>query len=336
MLHVILLILKILGIILLIAAGLLLLALYAVLFMAVSYRIRAKREDTFQMSASAAWLFRIVTIHFSLDERTGWSPVLQIRLFGCPRWRILGEEEEKDTRRQRKKCRFRFRKKRRQKMQKLELEDGDQEVKVPEHVQNLPISGTDPEETVQAEPEQRDTGFQKEQDEEHTEERVPKSRKPSFFSRLFQKAAGICRNIRGKVRRIKKNAAGIRRRIRRLGDRKDAFLEFWNLEEHRRARGALFSEGKYLWKKSRPKKIRGQITFGFSDPSHTGLCMGAVGILCAWYPGQLRIVPDFEREILKGDILVRGRIRCYIFVRILLRIYFNKDIRHMYQHWQEL
>ena len=64
--------------------------------------------------------------------------------------------------------------------------------------------------------------------------------------------------------------------------------------------------------------------------------MGAVGILCAWYPGGLSVIPDFEQRILEGEILIRGKIRCYVFVCILWRIWFNQDIRHMYQHWQEL
>ncbi len=82
MLHVILLILKILGIILLIAAGLLLAALYAVLFVGVSWRIRAEREERFQVAAFASWMFRIITVRFFLEEGSGLEPVVQVRLFG--------------------------------------------------------------------------------------------------------------------------------------------------------------------------------------------------------------------------------------------------------------
>ena len=96
MLHVILLILKILGILLLACLALLLLVLYAVLFVGVSYRLKAEREEEhFLVSARASWLFRIVTVHFLMDEKTGLSPVLNVRLFGRSVWRILGEEEPK-------------------------------------------------------------------------------------------------------------------------------------------------------------------------------------------------------------------------------------------------
>lgn len=221
-------------------------------------------------------------------------------------------------------------------MEKPEPEITDQRETVPEIAENMPEPGGDEISEEERETERKDTGYQEKENRRYAGKSKTESREHSFLSGFFHKAAGIYRGIFRKIQQVRKKATGIGREIRRLKDRKDTLLEFWNLEEHRRARGALFDEGKYLWKKSRPRKIKGQITFGFADPSHTGLCMGAVGMLCAWYPAQLRIVPDFDQEILKGDVLIKGRVRCYIFVRILLRIYFNKDIRHMYQHWQEL
>lgn len=64
--------------------------------------------------------------------------------------------------------------------------------------------------------------------------------------------------------------------------------------------------------------------------------MGAAGMLCAWYPEKLEIVPDFDREILEGELLMKGKARFYITVRVLWRVYMNEDIRHMYRSWQEL
>ncbi len=103
-----------------------------------------------------------------------------------------------------------------------------------------------------------------------------------------------------------------------------------------RARGSLLKEIRYLWKKLRPKKVRGQVRFGWEDPALTGLCMGGVSILCAWYPGQIKILPDFEHRVLEADVLVKGKVRFYVLVAVLVRVYFNKDIRHMYQGWRQL
>ena len=50
----------------------------------------------------------------------------------------------------------------------------------------------------------------------------------------------------------------------------------------------------------------------------------------------LRLVPSPPGRILEGEILLKGKARFYVIVRVLWRIYTNEDIRHMYRHWQEL
>ena len=344
MLHVILLILKILGIILLIAAGLLLAALYAVLFVGVSWRIRAEREERFQVAAFASWMFRIITVRFFLEEGSGLEPVVQVRLFGHLLTGGPGREGKGRFRR-----RWRFWKKKKQRTAPSPKEGADllqdggkQEMPERSGIKDPPEA---PERGYSEAPEQERTEVRRDEKKPETAEsdtassenpESARTRREPVLRRVFQKTASLGRRLCRKAKNIRKGIKGIKDRIRRLGERKDALLKFWQMEEHRRARSALWKEVRYLWKRSRPRKIKGQIRFGFSDPSHTGLCMGAVGILCAWYPGGLSVIPDFEQRILEGEILIRGKIRCYVFVCILWRIWFNQDIRHMYQHWQEL
>lgn len=331
MLHVILFILKILGILLLVLVVLFLLVLYAVLFVAVSYQIQAEKKETGQVSAFASWLFRIVTVRFWLKEEEDFSPRFQLRLFGFPLWKIPGEERPK-KRSEKPAKKKRGRKKRKcPKKKETQSSMSSPMEPPPDFLQ----AGADEERLQKPAERQPDP---KEVPPAFEEERLNEKKKPPkrpLFERLGQKIKGVFQRLCHKIRRIWEKIKQIGRTIRRLRDRKNDFLTFWNLEEHRRARGALLKEVKYLWKKSRPRKIKGQILFGFSDPAHTGLCMGAAGMLCAWYPKTLRIQPDFEQEILKGEIFIKGKIRCYVFVRILLRVYFHKDIRHMYRQWQQ-
>lgn len=328
MLHAGLLILKILGIILLIVPGLLLLFLCAVLFAAVSYRVRAKREETFEVSASAAWLFRIVSLSASFAEGSEQGIVLRVRLFGFPLFRM--PEEEKPAKAKRRPAFLRLFKRRKRRKRKPEGRKAAADKAAKEDTgsvkETMPERREEP--TPAAVPEHPPAApvLQKEK----------KDRKRPFFAGIFRKAACAVRRIRAKIKQIWKKLLGVKDVVRRLLDRKEALLQFWNLEEHRNARGALWKEARYLWRKSRPKKIKGRIRFGCSDPAHTGLCMGAAGMMCAWYPRRLELVPDFEQKILKGELDIRGRIRCYVFVRILLRIYFHKDIRRMYERWKEL
>ncbi len=356
MLHVILLILKILGIILLVILGFFLLALYAVFFVAASYRIRIQREEAFQVSASASWCFRILTFRLRQDQETGGEPRILIRLFGFPLWMNYDEPGKKRKRAGQRLTkllkkwwrRWRPRKKRRPappeppeeppREPEPEVPDRTESPEVPDRPEEEPkrSEGSEDRDAPEEEPKRAESSEDRDAPEEEPEPagspEEPERKRNSFLDRLrrwMQKLWDAFRSVGKAVR-------GVRDAWKRFLERKDRLLEFWNLEEHRSARGALWKEAQYAWKKLRPRKIRGKIDFGLEDPAATGLCMGAAGMFCAWYPKGLAIVPDFEQEILKVDIRVRGKARFYVIARVLWRIYFHKEIRRMYQHWQEL
>lgn len=331
--HVIWLILKIVGILILVLIGLFLVMLYSVLFVAASYRIQVKAKDAFHMEMLAGWLFRAVTIRCSLDSAEDWEKKLQVRLFGIL---VLGDKKKK-----RKGFLSRWRRKRRQKAR----EEAKMQEKVSEELIEPPTEAG--EEAAYAETKAKDklseedvsAGYDKTLEEEpetkmhHTS---ASDRKKNKSSRVVKKLQRIEKAIRRKIKDIRRKITGIKDSIKRVKARKEELLAFWQLEEHRRARSSVYQELRYLRKKLRPKKVRGKVLFGFEDPSVTGLCMGGVGILRAWYQSQLDIVPDFEHRVLEADVLIKGKVRFYVLVAVLWRIYFNKDIRHMYQSWQQL
>ncbi len=327
MLHVILLILKILGIIFLVAVGLLLLILYAVLFVAVSYRIEVRKQEDIRVSAIASWLFRVMTVRFLLDGRDGWEPVLQIRLFGYSLWQNKGKEARwkrlKRFRRWVNKLLSRRRPEASVSPTKPEPDTGE-------------IGGEGWTSPMERPPEEAPESPEKKSLGDMPESLTGEALDDRSERNIFQKAGYAYRRICDKIKQIRKKITEFGDMVRKLLKRKDDFLDFWNLEEHVRARGAVLKEVWYLWKKLRPKKIRGTITFGFSDPANTGICMGVAGMLCAWYQEKLKIVPDFDREILEGEIRITGKVRFCTFVRVLWKFYRNKDIRHMYRHWREI
>ena len=63
-----------------------------------------------------------------------------------------------------------------------------------------------------------------------------------------------------------------------------------------------------LLKFLRPKKLTGNLHFGFEDPSVTGKVLAVLGALYPFYGEHIRINPDFENEIFEGDVLVKGNI----------------------------
>ncbi len=58
-----------------------------------------------------------------------------------------------------------------------------------------------------------------------------------------------------------------------------------------------------------PQKAQGQITFGFDDPATTGNVLAACSVLYALYGSELTVTPDFENTVIDGELNLKGRIR---------------------------
>ncbi len=335
--HVIWLILKIVGILVLVLAGLFLVMLYSMLFVAASYRIQVKVKDTFRAEMLAGWLFRAVTIRCSLDSAGDWEKKLQVRLFG---FLVLGDKKKK-----RKGLLGRWRRRRRK--QKAREEEKMQEKVSEEPTEPLEEVAEETYAKREAKTEAEDKlseedvlaasdKITEEEPKTRTQHTSASDKKKNKSSGIVKKLQKIERAIRRKIKNIRRKITSIKDNIKRIKARKEELLAFWQAEEHRRARSSVYRELRYLWRKLRPKKIKGKVLFGFEDPSVTGLCMGGVGIMRAWYQSQLDIVPDFEHQVLEADVLIKGKVRFYVLMAVLWRVYFNKDIRHMYQSWQQL
>lgn len=62
----------------------------------------------------------------------------------------------------------------------------------------------------------------------------------------------------------------------------------------------------YFPEKAAPKKVTGTVRFGFNDPALTGETLGILGMIYGKLPKDLSIQPDFEQEILQGDVRMKG------------------------------
>lgn len=106
MLHIILGILKVIGILLLAIIGLLLLMILALLFVPVQYRFAGKKlEKVLEGQVSVSWLFRIIGLS---AEYSGKQLIVKLKLFGFALKRF---GEEKDTKKKKKSGRKSVRKK---------------------------------------------------------------------------------------------------------------------------------------------------------------------------------------------------------------------------------
>ena len=82
---------------------------------------------------------------------------------------------------------------------------------------------------------------------------------------------------------------------------------------------------KKMWKHVRPRKLQGSIHFGLEDPATTGQLLGVVGMLYPVYRNHFVIAPDFEQQIFEGKIYTKGRVQIGRMTFLSLRFMLTRD-----------
>ena len=93
---------------------------------------------------------------------------------------------------------------------------------------------------------------------------------------------------------------------RRLKRKWESVKKFFRSKMFREALLHAKKEVLYFLKKAAPKKVTGTVRFGFNDPALTGETLGILGMIYGKLPKDLSIQPDFEQEILQGDVRMKG------------------------------
>lgn len=162
-----------------------------------------------------------------------------------------------------------------------------------------------------------------------------------ILGNLSRKAADFIRSV---FRRIGK-VLGFPFRLLEWMDRTDMRLrnwmkclsrwkEFLSSEPFRESIRLILRELTVVWKALKPRKIQGEIVFGLEDPAETGQMLGMISLLYPSLPAGLRIVPVFEQSIFEAEVNVSGHICGITLVRVLWRLYRDRNIRIVYSKFQ--
>ncbi len=123
---------------------------------------------------------------------------------------------------------------------------------------------------------------------------------------------------------------GIKERVTNVTGKLKRLKGLLESETFRRALSLCKNQLYRAWKAFRPRKIKGYVHFGFEDPSLTGRILGATCIFYAFYGDSLRVIPDFDKQIIEGKLDLKGRIRVITVILIGAKLYFDKDIRSLW------
>ena len=121
-------------------------------------------------------------------------------------------------------------------------------------------------------------------------------------------------------------------RIKTLSEKKNKIIDFITDEVHKKALVKVRDEGLYLLKKLKPKKFLAEIHFGFDDPCLTGKLLAGVSMAYPFLGKNVDVSPDFERQVLEGNLKIAGRIRVSYFARLLWRLIWCREVRMTYKH----
>lgn len=323
MIHILFMILKALGILLLVLLFLVLLIVCTVLFLPFCYRAQVlKEEEGFacvKASGRVSWLFGAVALTASYEEQ---KPEAQILLFGA---------SLETWKRRLKKIRR-------------------GEASVPRTEENETENAPEAEKTAeQKEPDQKEkqqkVTAQKEQPEQEQEPDAPKK---SILERFFGRIEYLPEKLLNLASRLLQTAfrllelpfrllEKLEQKIqagRRLKRKWESVKKFFRSKMFREALLHAKKEVLYFLKKAAPKKVTGTVRFGFDDPALTGETLGILGMIYGKLPKDLSIQPDFEQEILQGDVRMKGSFQAVTAAGIALRLFRDQNLRKTIRHFK--
>lgn len=330
MLHIIIFILKIIGILLLVILGLILLLVSSVLFVPITYKVRAERKDgVIQVRAVAGWMFRLLSVHYRLHTSQEPMQLLQGRILGIPVWKPLEPKKEKPKKAEKKSKEKQSKPKQmeaKQLEQKAEVKSSD---KAKERLKKDLTPGTAVATIPQPEPEVS------RQDQPQDKQAQTKPPRQSILKKLLY----AIRRIYGKITAIGRGLFSLVVKLLHMPEKASETIgtltDFWNLEENVKARESIWRELKFLWKHSRPRKADLTLHFGFEDPSWTGQCMGVLSILNVWYPGRIFLKPEFEQEIFEGTLYIKGHMMLAVPLLSIFRLWRDENVMKMYRRFRQ-
>lgn len=299
MLHIILAILKIVGILLAVLLLLVLLVVCSALFVPLRYRVSAAKDaEGIRAQGRVSWLLRAVSATVELHDG---KPGLKVRILFFKKNFLPDQGQPPDEKR----------KKRRKKAQKKTPERQDKAVKTERKV-----------------PEIMEEDFL-ESTAENTKEEKP------------EKRGGKLRALWNRIKELWEKLMAVPQKLRQFTERgRAAFQKISDwvsflFSDMVKAVICRFKQHLlYLWRHLKPDRIRGELRYGFDDPSLTGQLTGLLYILLPVGCYEIRLQPDFENTLYEGELHIKGHIRLCHLAIVGWKVFRDKEFRKILKKFQ--
>ncbi len=336
MIHILLLILKIIGIILLSVIGLLLTVLLVLLFVPVRYRISLDYHSHFTGRLSAGWLFRLIRLELSYSKEgfRAFAKVLFFSLYDSKKADKAVEGADRAHKHNKNK-------------EKNVFDGIPQEVSDSEEM----VSATDSNKEKQTynagkqavdtvleekpEPIKYSRSAKEDKKDNPTKDKTVKNSKAVKNNKADKstgkgkKAATLKNKLRQISCRINDGIKAAVANKNKLKAKTESIKQVINDADNKEMMSVIVNQSQALIKELMPVKYKVNVHYGFSDPYITGKLLVYISIIYGLSGVDMNITPDFDNEIIEGDIFLKGRIRIYKLLLIAFNIYRNDRFREL-------
>ena len=145
---------------------------------------------------------------------------------------------------------------------------------------------------------------------------IENTKRKSFKEKIIYTWQKICDKINKILKKIKYILANIRKYVDiiQTGEFKDAF---------ELCKGSLIR----LFNMIKPRKLKVTGNVGMKSPDQTGYVCAVIGVIASFFKKQIHVVPDFENFVIKGNVLIKGRVYVFVLLIIGIKVFFDKNIR---------
>lgn len=308
-------ILKILGIIVLSILGLIILVLLLVLFVPIRYSLKGYRtgdanDPPVNARAYVSWLLHIV--HVSIDYPN--ETIVKLRIFGIPIIKYPSNKEKKKASKPDKK---ESKEEDKKKSHDFELEDSDindsdiekssiDDTKIDDlNIEDLDIEDSDVE--------TNDSNAEKKSIFGIISDFANKIK--CTVSQIYDKIKSLIEDTENRANRIKHNIHYYHRILT-----SELFERVFE-----KAKSKVFK----LLKSILPRKFQVYLEAGFDDPYTTGEVLAISGMLYPLIGDNIHVQGNFEEQIIRGTVVMKGRIYGFSFLKIGLYYIFDRDLKRL-------
>ncbi len=320
MLHIILFILKILGLLVLIVLGLVLAVALLILLVPIRYQAEGSYDGKVKGKARITWLLHILSVTAQYEE----DLIVRVRIFGFR----IGKPKKMDSELKEAEDIV---------VQAMEIMEPEPIREVlkgkeedPDRVREEPRSLPPPQEESRKLTPPKEEPKWEEPIREEPKKKEPKKKKGFQIKGMFEK---LKKKVLMAFIKLKFFFLRICDTLKTIKDKKDEIYAWISDKENQKTGKLLFRQVKRLVRHILPRRGKGNITFGFDDPYLTGQVLTYASVIYPLCHKHLNLYPVFDQTVFTMEGTYRGRIRMGSVLLIGSRILLDRNFRRLLKGW---